>query len=55
MGKDKDFSVLVKYGRELYCFSCVVYSRLKSIREKNGKIKFTEKLAVLQYPVLTLR
>ena len=30
MGIDKDFSVFIKSGHELYVFSCVVYSRLKA-------------------------
>ena len=46
MGEDKDLSVFIKSGHVLYCFfSCVVYSRLKA----NGKIKLTDKLAILQY------
>ena len=35
-------------------FSFVVYSRLKAFG-KNGKIKLTEKLAILQYSVLFYR
>ena len=37
MGKDKDFYVSMKSKHVLYCFSCVVYSRLKAFRKKNGK------------------
>ena len=48
MGKEKDFSMFIKSGHVLYCFSCVVNSRLK-VFGKNGKIKLTEKLAILQY------
>ena len=48
MGKDKDLSVFIKYGHVLYCFSCVVYSHLKADGKKTGKIKLTEKLAILQ-------
>ena len=42
MGKDKDFSL----SPDMNCifFSCVVYSLLKAF----GKIKLTEKLAILQ-------
>ena len=50
MGKNKDLSVFIKSGHILYCFYCVVYSRLKAFG-KNGKIKHTEKLAILQYQV----
>ena len=47
MGKDKDFSEYIKSGHKLFCFSCVVYSRLNAFG-KNGKIKLTQKLAILQ-------
>ena len=35
----------------MYCIvlSCVVYFRLKAFGEKSGKIKLTQKLAILQY------
>ena len=41
--------MFIKSGHVLYCFSCVVYSRLKAFGKKNGKIKLTEKIAILQY------
>ena len=36
MGKGKDFSVIIKFGEVLYCFSRVVYSRLKAFGENTG-------------------
>ena len=37
MGEDKDFSVFIKSGHVLYCFSCVVYFRLKAFGKKREK------------------
>ena len=34
MGKDNDFSVFIKSGHVLYCFSSFVYSRLKAFGNK---------------------
>ena len=47
MEKDKDFSVFIKSRHVLFCFSCCLFT-FESIREKNGKIKLTEKIAILQ-------
>ena len=49
MGKDKDFSVFSKSRHVLYCFCLCCLFPFESIQGKNGKIKLTEKLAVLQY------
>ena len=41
-GKDEDFSLFIKSGHVLYCFSWVVYSCLKAFgKENNGKIQLT--------------
>ena len=34
MGKENDFYVFIKSGHLLYCFSCVVYYRLKAFGKK---------------------
>ena len=51
MGTDKDFSVFIKSGHVLYCFFRCCLIPFEGIPEKNGKIKLTEKLAILQYLV----
>ena len=48
MGKDKDFSMLIKYGHVLYCFFLCCLFPFERNRGKNGKIKLTEELAILQ-------
>ena len=48
MDKDKDFSVSVKYHNVMYCFSLSCLFPFVSIRGKNGKIKLTGKLAILE-------
>ena len=46
MVKENNFSVFIKFKHVLYCFSCVVYSRLKTFGENrenksHGKINFS--------------
>ena len=48
MGRDKVFPCLLSTDMYYFVFSCVVYFSLKAFG-KNRKIKFTEKLAILQY------
>ena len=48
MGKDKDFSLFIKSGHALYRFFLLFIPIWKHSR-RNGKIKLTEKLAILQY------
>ena len=48
MGKDKDFSALIKSGHVLYCFFQCCLFQFRKQSGKNGKIKLTEKLAILQ-------
>ena len=37
MGKDKDFSVFIKYGHVVHCFFLCCLFPFESIREKTGK------------------
>ena len=48
MGKDKDLSVFIKSGHVMYSFLLCCLFPFESIRGKNGKIRFTDKLAILQ-------
>ena len=46
MGKDKDFSVLIKSGLVLYCFLLCYFSRLKAFGKKlenktHGKVRYS--------------
>ena len=51
MGMNKDFSVLIKSGHVLYCFTCVIYCRLKAFGKKrenktHGKISHSTELVI---------
>ena len=55
MGKDKDFSVFIKSENVLYCFCPCCLFPCESIREKNWKIKLTEKLAIQKYTIRIIK
>ena len=49
MGRDKGFSLLIKSGHVVACFLLWCLFPFESIREKSGRKKLTEKLAIVQY------
>ena len=60
MGEDKDSSVLIKSEYVLYCFSCVVYYRLKAfgkngVNKTHGKIWNSTVFPLIWCPAVVLR